>query len=223
LSLISKVKDALAQILLEKANQIESERLREAKRRKAEEFRRRLLHEQAVVEARRELNEYARLIREADGLLDKYDVEADRIILRQLHSRLESDPYYAAEEARGYCKILEKELKEDEEKARQREEEAWHGQKQIEALVQLLIHQGELDKIIKDLSWTAYELNLKSITNPNLEKTLVELYKKAGYEVNSLSDIEKTVKNFHVQALRDKLREKLKGNPYSWYAMCLTA
>jgi DNA repair exonuclease SbcCD ATPase subunit len=222
-------------------DRVEAERQRQRQLRRMEEERSRRLHEQAVAEAKDELNEYARLINEARGLLDEYEVEADRAILRQLYNQLEDDPNYVAEEAQTYRRLLAKDLQKAREKAeekkRQAEEEEqrkwekaeeerqrkWLMQKEIEAAVQLSVSQDKLRKILEKLSWDFYKLKMKGITDPEYEKTTVQLFRQAGFQVDSIDDMEKALKKFYADAVKGELRGKLKDNPYRWVATYLNA
>jgi len=215
---MSKAPDPLARILLEKAEQIEAERQRKIMERRAEEQRRRILHEQAVEEAMDELEAYAKLIKEAKAYLDECTIEAELLILKELHSKVYSDPSYVASEARIYRRLLRKDLEKAKEKAQQKKYEEWLRQKETVAVVAVMTRAFQLRKILDDISWQFHELRMKSMDNPEVERTICD-----GLKVKNLIEAEEYIKKVCVEAFREQLRQELKDNPYDWYVWFLTA
>ena len=202
--------DPLTALLRRKASEIESRRIEEARRRRAEEERRRRLHQKHVSEAREELGKYLKLIKEARQYLDEYWIIAEYSILRELYDQIESDPQHVVEEARGYRRLLERQLKEAKEKVRLERMKRWHSEKQLEALIKLYSYKHNLGELLDSVSWDFYELRLKSISNPNLEKLVCE---ELG--VKSLDEAEKLVKEAIIDMFRKRLKKDLSGNPYA--------
>jgi len=215
---MSKAPDPLAQILLEKAEQIEAERQRKIMERRAEEQRRRILHEQAVEEAMDELEAYAKLIREAKAFLDECRVDTELLILKELRDQVDSDPQYVAHEARIYRKLLRRDLEEAKQRALQKRREEWLKQQEIVAVIAVMTRSFQLQKALNEISWQFHELRMKSMDNPEVERTICE-----GLKAKSLDEVEEYVKKFYIEAFRERLRQELKNNPYSWYSEFLTA
>jgi len=206
---MSGAEDGLARLLIECASQIEAERQRRLRLKRMEEQRRRWLHERAVEEAKSELNKYAKLIKEAKSLLEKREVEVEREILRELYGQLESNPQYVAREAQSFRKLLRKDLDE----ARER---IWLEGKLLEALAQLYTYKERVLETVNDLEWQFYKLRMDCLTNPELEKTILE-----GLKVKTLDEAEQMIKNIFIDGLKEELKEKLKGNPYQWVTLYL--
>jgi len=205
--------DPLAQILLEKAGQIEAERQRKIMERRAEEERRRRLHQQAVDEAIGELEAYAKLIKEAKAFLGECRVDTELLILRGLRAQVNSDPHYVAHEARIYRKLVRKDLEEAREKALQKRHEEWLKQKEIVAVIAVMTRSFQLQKVLNEISWQFHELRMKSMDNPEVERTVCD-----GLKVKNLIEAEEYIKKVCVEAFREQFRQELKDNSYCWYA-----
>lgn len=210
--------DGFARLLLEKASEIQFRRQEKIKRKQIEEERKRWLHEQAVFEAEDELAKYAELIEKAKEFLDESSVEAEKCILKDLHKQLESNPHFVARETRAYRKLLESQLKKAKEKAEQKKEEAWRMQKSLEAIVKILAYQNQLEKDLRDVSWLFQILRLRSIADPKLEQFICK-----SLNVQSLDEAESMIKQIHLDGCMELARKELDGNPYSWYALYMTA
>ncbi|MEM3602772.1 MAG: hypothetical protein QXN87_08895 [Candidatus Bathyarchaeia archaeon] len=210
--------DGFARLLMEKASEIEFRRQEKIKRKQIEEERKRWLHEQAVFEAEDELAKYTELIEKAKEFLDESSVEAEKCILKDLHKQLESNPHFVARETRAYRKLLESQLKKAKEKAEQKKEEAWRMQKSLEAIVKILAYQNQLEKDLRDVSWLFQILRLRSIADPKLEQFICK-----SLNVQSLDEAESRIKQIHLDGCMELARKELNGNPYSWYALYMTA
>jgi len=215
---MSKAPDPLARILLEKAELVEAERQRKIMERRAEEQRRRILHEQAVEEAMGELEAYARLIKEAKAYLGECRVDTELLILKELRDQVDSDPRYVAHEARVYRKLLRRDLEEAKQKALQKRREAWLKQQEIVAVIAVMTRSFQLQKALNEISLQFHELRMKSMDNPEVERTICD-----GLKVKNLIEAEEYIKKVCVEAFREQLRQELKDNPFFWYVEFLTA
>lgn len=203
--------DGFARLLLEKASHIEFRRREEIKRK-------RRLHEQSVFIAKDELAKYNELIEKAKEFLDEGSVEAEKFILKDLHEELGLNPFFVAREACAYRKLLESELRKAKEKVEHGKEEAWRMQKSLEAVVKVLVYQNKLEKDLRDVSRLFQILRLRSIADPKLEQFICK-----SLNVQSLDEAESRIKQIHLDGCMELARKELNGNPYSWYALYITA
>lgn len=213
--------DGLAKILLEEAERIEAERRAERERLAAMEFQRHLLCMQAVNRAMGELEEYGKLIESSKDVLSGHEVQVNTILVRELQGRLMADPGGVEEDARIYRRLLSEKVEKVQRRIQKRREVERIKRKEAEAMLYFLTYSNKLKKALENVEETYNQWVLKSIANPEFEKTVVNQVRSMGYNVNSLTDIRDTVKEAHRQKLKEELREKLKDNPYLWYASFL--
>jgi len=206
---MSGAEDGLARLLLECASQVEAERQRKVKLKRMEEQRRRWLHEKAIEEARGKLRNYAELIKEAENLLEKREVDVERAILRELYGQLESNPQYVAREAQSCSELLRRNLD-------QAKERIWLGGKLSEAVTLLCIYKERMREVMDNLTWQFYRLRMDCLTNSELKKIILE-----GLKVKSLDEAEQMIKSIFIDGLKEEFNEKLKGNPYRWVTLYL--
>jgi len=79
--------------------------------------------------------------------------------------------------------------------------------------------KAKLDKEIKDIKRGFIAPIMRNIIlDADVERRIVEWYRKQGHSVNNITDIESLAKKTLVDSLRKELREQLKNNPYAFYA-----
>jgi len=86
------------------------------------------------------------------------------------------------------------------------------------AVVAVMVRAFELRKILDEISWQFHKLRMKSMDNPEDERTICN-----GLKVKNLIEAEEYIKKICVEAFREQLRQELKDNPFFWYAELLTA
>jgi hypothetical protein len=215
LSLMLKVEDGFAKLLLVKAGEIEAERQRQILRARMEEERRRRW-EAAVQNAVKELEKYGNLIKQAAPYSENMEVgiSVHKHLLSSLYKQCESRPEYMARETRKYRELLEEDLRKAkaraEEERRRREEKALQNQ----AILLALILRGKIEDQLKKISDAFYDMRMMNLTNLIVEKVWVAYYKSKGYEVNSLSEVENIVKKEAIERIRKQFKEDNKYNPY---------
>lgn len=174
------------------------------------DFAKLLIEDVQNTEANRE---YRRRAAEAEEMRRRWEQEENE------RQRQEEERQRQEEESRL---ILEAERRLEAEKEAKRETEQqqkWLQGKESEATLAFMSCKAKLDKEIKDIKRGFIAPIMRNIIlDADVERRIVEWYRKQGHSVNNITDIESLAKKTLVDSLRKELREQLKNNPYAFYA-----
>jgi len=108
-------------------------------------------------------------------------------------------PKHAAESGADYVHTGIFEEAEELEAERQRKVmERGLKQKEIVAVVAVMTHSFQLQKALNDISWQFHKLRMKSMDNPEVERTVC-----SSLKVKSLDEAEAYVKKICVEAFKE--------------------
>ncbi len=202
--------DGLAEFLLKRAEQVEAERRAEAERQAAIMAHKIWLHHQAANRARKELEEYRKLLNDSRGLISSRDIKANEILIEELQGRLMSDPEGAEEEARIYRKFLEANVKRIRRAGENKRGRALE-RKSDEAMLHSLRYVAGLNELSKSIDELCNKWLSISRDNSQAGRLYVLLLRHMGFNVNSLSEARSVLKKELREAFEKRLTEKIKA------------